>query len=169
MIILIIRSTKVICFAIIPLILSSLFANAELTEEYREAAVNGSQEINHKEWTWKRNEIIVFQRIISDISNRGEWSKHEEVVFYRTQKVFYSLRLDDEPSEIFYPAAGLRVLRSDSNKDGIMDRIVLMDVEDQLVDLFELDNEGKLRPATEKKLNDQRDLLKRFSESMKDF
>jgi len=120
-------------------------------------------------WSWARNGNVILERVKTEYSGTTKSSRIDQIIFHNGEKIFLSLLLDKAPSEIFYPTSSIKVLRSDTDKDGILDSISLMDSKDHLVELFSIDSDGLISPASDKDLSERRKLIADFSNAMKDF
>ncbi len=140
-----------------------------LKTEYYEAAVNGGTAINYKRWNTSRDGKIIVTHEERDLTHKGTFDQIDTLIFHDGKKVLHFVTLLGKRSCFYHPEAGFTVLQSDSDGDGRYDRIVISDAHEQMVDSFTIAPDGKVTPISDAELKKQLDIMKRFSETMKNF
>ncbi len=129
---------------------------------------NGPDEII-KRWTWTRDGVVILSRIVKELALPNPFTQIEQILYQGESKIFYSLFVNGNPSEIFYPAPLVEIARSDTDRDGQIDTISLLNSEQKLVELYSVDDAGLIEPQSDAQLNERRELLDSISENMKGF
>ena len=153
-------------------LLSCLICDASegLKTVYYESAVNGSKTINYRNWTTSRNGKVILTREERDLVQNGTWSEVDQIVMIDGKKVIHFLSLEGHPGVIYHPEAQVEVIEADTDRNGIIDQISIMDRNEQgVIGLFMVAKDGKITAASDEELAKRVKLLEEMKEKMKGF
>ena len=153
------------------MIVNCVFGGEDLKTEYYEAAVNSFSDttINYKKWTTSRENEVILVREEHDLSRDGSWSQIDQTIMSNGKASVRFVSFLAKRSWIYYPDSGVKVMRSDSDGDGFLERITLFDGDDKVIDIFTVDKAGKITPITDEELAKLQKSMKELSETMRDF
>ncbi|MES2659232.1 MAG: hypothetical protein V4689_11495 [Verrucomicrobiota bacterium] len=135
--------------------------------EYYEAAVNGAQVINYKQWKTFRGNQLILTHEERDLGGDGSFSVIDFFVYHSGKKIIHSASVGKRRIFIFYPDAGAKAMQSDSDGDGRYDRLTIMDDHDKELETFAITPNGQLTPNREAVLKEYEEALKNAEEQMK--
>ena len=155
-------------FLVVVWLVSSLvcYAGNELKTEYREASVNtlAEEPINLKEWKTFRGGKLVLEKVARDIANQGTWPQTTYRVFVAKEPVITISHYQGFVSVTYHSTAGVKVLRTDNDKDGFMERFLLLDADEQTIDMLQITKDWDMVPVSEEILAEWLEQMKKIKE-----
>ena len=144
----------------------AVLAENDVETKYREASVNtlADKPINLKEWKTYREGRLIVEKTARDIANQGTWPQTTYRVLVQEKPVLTVRHFEGRVSLTYHPGAGVEVLRSDDDKDGFMERFLLLNEEGETIDILTVTKGWEVNAVSAEVLTDWQQKMKQLDE-----
>lgn len=158
-----------ITVALLLLIGGVAFAGEGLKTDYSESISSSSlNSTSNRTWTTSRDGRIILIRVENDLTRDETWAQVDQSIMLNGKPVMHFVSLKGKRSTIYHPDSQAQVIQTDPDAEGLPSRITLLDSKQQIVDIFQADQTGRISPANDEELMKWRGLFKQM-ESLENF